>query len=483
MSSVRISDLDAILKEFYLGPIIESLNNQLEMVQMFTKSTLDWQGRQVVIPVHVSRNTGTGYRAELGQLPTAGAQGYVNLNVTAKFLYGRFSLTGPAISTAKTTANSFATYVLSEMDGLVTDTKLKANQAMFTGGGCVGFLHETHAAQTIGGGATATADVEYSFTGNKEIISELLAMQSTAGTRATPATHAAKLNIDLIRLDTYTSVVALSGAPPTAAQAVVCDASGDAAHLTIRVLGVPTDSYQLQTTGNFATMVKVKGWGEMLLAGANTFTPYDALGVGDATAGLVKQRVDSENDGIYSNLGNITHFGVDRSQTANASLRSTVQAISVGARLHANQALNFGRMQSILDEIMVLGGDDPDCIYVHPGIRQKYADLLVFNAPGSIKKGAIGDVGTGDPGFSGYAFNGIPLKMSRHCGKGLMIFLKTKTWTIAELQSFGMADLDGNVLSRLSNQDAYEGFVRWYYNLVCKEPNRNAILCGIAFPA
>ena len=59
---VTISDLDAILKEFYLGPIIESLNNQLEMVQMFQKSTLDWQGRQVVIPVHVSRNDGTGYR-------------------------------------------------------------------------------------------------------------------------------------------------------------------------------------------------------------------------------------------------------------------------------------------------------------------------------------------------------------------------------------------------------------------------------------
>ena len=472
--SVRIQDLDAILKEFYLGPIIESLNNQLEMVQMFTKSTLDWQGRQVVIPVHVSRNTGTGYRAELGQLPTAGAQGYVNLNVTAKFLYGRFSLTGPAISTAKTTANSFATYVQSEMDGLVTDTKLKANQAMFTGGGCVGFLHETHA--TVGPGTTA--DVTYSFTGNKEIVSELLAMQSTAGTRAAPATHEAKLSIDLIRLDTY----ALVNANPGAADAVVCDASGTAAQLNIRTLGAGAQ-YTLATTGNFATMVKVTGWGEMLIAGPNTFTAYDALGVGDASAGLVKQRVDSENDGIYGNLGNVSHFGVDRSQTANASLRSTVQAISVGAHAHGNQALNFGRMQSILDEIMVLGGDDPDCIYVHPGIRQKYADLLVFNQPGSIKKAATGDTGTGDPGFSGYAFNGIPLKMSRHCGKGLMIFLKTKTWTIAELQSFGMADLDGNVLSRLSNQDAYEGFVRWYYNLVCKEPNRNAILCGIAFPA
>ena len=35
MASVQISDLEAILKEFYLGPIIEALNNQLEMVELF----------------------------------------------------------------------------------------------------------------------------------------------------------------------------------------------------------------------------------------------------------------------------------------------------------------------------------------------------------------------------------------------------------------------------------------------------------------
>lgn len=473
MAAVRIEDLDAILKEFYLGPIIESLNNQLEMVQMFTKATLDWQGRQVVIPVHVSRNEGTGFRAELGTLPEAGKQGYVNLNVKAKYLYGRFSLTGPAIATAKTTANSFATYVQSEMDGLVTDTKLKANQAMFTGAGCVGFLHETDAAPRNAG----AGDDTYAFTGNKDVVAELLALQQVDPARV--GTHVGKLQIDLIRLDTYASVITAAGG---ANDAVVCDASGTSAELVIRAVGA--DTYQLQTTGNFATMVQVKGWGEMLIAGPNTFTKFDVL-TGVNGGGLVKQRVDNENDGIYGNLGKVDHFAVNRGLTANASLRSTVQAIATGPVAGAgtpNQALNFGRMQSILDEIMVLGGDDPDCIYVHPGMRQKYADLLVFNQPGSIKKAATGDTGTGDPGFSGYAFNGIPLKMSRHCGKGLMIFLKTSTWTIAELQSFGMADLDGNVLSRLSNQDAYEGFVRWYYNLVCKEPNRNAILCGIAFP-
>ena len=472
MASVNIADLDAILKEFYLGPIIESLNNQLEMVQLFTKATLDWQGRQVVIPVHVTRNTGTGYRPEAGTLPDATAQGYVNLNVTAKFLYGRFSLTGPAIATAKTTANSFATYVQSEMDGLVTDTKLKANQAMFTGAGCVGFIHE-RTAGAIANGAPAL----YSFTGNKDVLSELQAMQVVPLPRA--LTHEAKLMIDIIRLDTYTTVV-LPDPLVLPADAVTIDATvGDAATVSIESFGAAT--YNTSTlTSTFPAMIQVTGWGEMQIAG-RSFLPYNVL---SATEGLVAQRVNNESLGVYANIGLQSHFSVDRNVTANASLRSTVQAISVAAAgvVHPNQQLAFGRMQSILDEIMVLGGDDPDCIYIHPGLRQKYADLLTFTAPGQMTKDAQGKPGTGDPGFSGYAFNGIPVKMSRHCGKGLMIFLKTKTWTVAELQSFGMADLDGNVLSRISNQDAWEGFVRWYYNLVCKEPNRNAVLCGISFP-
>lgn len=465
--SVSISDLDAILKEFYLGPIIESLNNQLEMVQLFTKSTLDWQGRQVVIPVHVTRNDGTGYRAESKDLPDAGKQGYVNMNVTAKYLYGRFSLTGPAISTAKTTANSFATYVQSEMDGVVTDTKIKANQAMFTGGGHVGFTHNT-------GTVAAGASQVLAFTGDKARLKALQQLDTAFGATS-------RVKLEVIRLDDYTSAVTGT---------VLCDPVGStnaASDDLIEVECLAASSLALTMTGNFAAMISVVSSGKL------------AGGVYTADAAkVVENLVAAEQNGIYGNLGTQVHFTVRRGGGAalnpavadQPSMRSTVQSIANGAfgagatvTAHPNQALAFGRMQSILDEIMLLGGDDPDCIYVHPGIRQKYADLLVFNAPGSIKKAATGDVGTGDPGFSGYAFNGIPLKMSRHCGKGIMAFLKTKTWTITELESFGMADLDGSVLSRLSNRDEFEGFVRWYYNLVCKEPNRNAILVGIAFPA
>ena len=91
----------------------------------------------------------------------------------------------------------------------------------------------------------------------------------------------------------------------------------------------------------------------------------------------------------------------------------------------------------------------------------------------------------GDAGFDmgSLSFNGIPLKVSRHCGKGLVIFLHTKSWSLVQIEDPNLADLDGNVLSRVTGSDSYEAYVRYYYNLVCKMPNRNAILVGLNFPA
>jgi len=61
----------------------------------------------------------------------------------------------------------------------------------------------------------------------------------------------------------------------------------------------------------------------------------------------------------------------------------------------------------------------------------------------------------------------------------MILFLDTKTWKILELQAGQFADLDGAVLSRVLAKDSWEGFYRWYWNIVCGQPNRNAILCGV----
>mgnify|MGYP003647131739 CR=1 FL=1 len=43
--AASITTLDAILKEFYLGPIEEQLNNETMVIDLFEKATVDWQGK------------------------------------------------------------------------------------------------------------------------------------------------------------------------------------------------------------------------------------------------------------------------------------------------------------------------------------------------------------------------------------------------------------------------------------------------------
>ena len=98
--------LQNILKEFYIGPVQDQLNNEMMVLELMEKTTVDWNGRVAIIPVHTARNTGVQYLDEAGtaggvtQLPTAGSQGYLRLQVNARFQYGTFQITGPATAAA-----------------------------------------------------------------------------------------------------------------------------------------------------------------------------------------------------------------------------------------------------------------------------------------------------------------------------------------------------------------------------------------------
>jgi len=144
--SASIASLTAILKEFYLGPIAEQLNQEILVYELFDKASVDWSGRRVVIPVHVARNTGVAFVADDGTLPTAGQQDFERLEIDAKFLYGRFAITGPAIASAKSGPNAFISYVDAEMNKLVEDVKTAANQRAIFGGRVLGYIMDTIAA-------------------------------------------------------------------------------------------------------------------------------------------------------------------------------------------------------------------------------------------------------------------------------------------------------------------------------------------------
>ena len=62
--AASLASFASILKEFYLGPIQDQLNEETLVCEMFEKASVDWNGRQVIIPAHVSRNANVGWTAE-----------------------------------------------------------------------------------------------------------------------------------------------------------------------------------------------------------------------------------------------------------------------------------------------------------------------------------------------------------------------------------------------------------------------------------
>ena len=418
--AASLTTLSAVMKQFYLGPLQDQLNNEIMAFDLFQKTKVDWVGKEAIIPVRTARNNSPAFSATAA-LPTAGQQTYASLTVAAKYLYGRMEIDGPAIAQAKASVGAFINGLQVELDGAMETVKNACDQALFTGAGAVGFLNEREA---------FGANTNIEFSGNIDLI---------------PEGAGAKVAGTLVRLDTYKSIAVTMYRDAGAKQHIKFDAG--------------VDTRDIDGAGTAPV-----GTAHCVIIGAKT----------------------AESMGIYGNLGEKTHFGVDRSVGADVVLQSIIRAANL-AGTGDRVDLSTGRMQAMIDDIATESGSTPDCMLAHYVFRQQYVGQLSFvsAAGGSASTSRTKSVDNGDAGFDmgQLAFNGIPLKVSRHCGKGLLIFLHTRSWALVQIEDPNLADLDGNVLSRVSNSDSYEAYVRYYYNLVCKQPNRNAILVGLNFPA
>lgn len=445
--------LAAILKEFYLGPVQEQLNNEVMVLELMQKTTVDWNGKVAIIPVHLDRNSGVGYRAEGGTLPTAGQQGFNRLQITSAYLYGRFQVTGPAMASAgKGGPNSFIGWMDAEMKKLVTDVKNEADRSMVSGGRVLGFINE-HENKTNAAGA-----MTYEFFGDLE---KLQTLSNIAANLAAPV----DLRIEFIRMDTYATIATWGGA----------GAFGD-----LQSAGTPFDLANRTFTMR-----------------ANAVNDLDLTGLPDGVAVAVRMPdtqgnapadvaieavIGTQPTGIFGNIAEPTHFTVDRTTATNTATALQSTAITMAtAGNHDRADIGLTRIQSVMDTVLNTSGTEPNIILMNPLQRQKYAALfqLTAGASNAVQNVSGEKSGAFNGGFSGLSYGNMPLKTSRHVANGGLIFLKTDTWKLLELQPHGFADVDGDVLLRVQNQDSYEGYYRWYYNTVCVQPNRNAILAGL----
>jgi hypothetical protein len=132
MSNVfqNISYGAAELKNFYQGPMIDILNENLKVLKLCEKVTDGWNGLQVVRPIRVSRNQGIGATTDGGNLPNIGRQTTVQAQISAKYNYLRAGVSGPMMAASSSDVGSFVRSAAYEMKMGFMDLKNDINRQL-----------------------------------------------------------------------------------------------------------------------------------------------------------------------------------------------------------------------------------------------------------------------------------------------------------------------------------------------------------------
>lgn len=148
-----LTTIDAILKEVYEKQIQDQLQNDVVALKRIEKTsdgvTETSGGKYVDFPIRVRRNHGIGYRAEGGQLPAAGQQGYAEVHVPLRYGYGRFRLTGQAMKMSDTNEKAFARTLQEEQTGLKDDLVKDSARVIYgDGSGLLTMINDTATSAT-----------------------------------------------------------------------------------------------------------------------------------------------------------------------------------------------------------------------------------------------------------------------------------------------------------------------------------------------
>jgi hypothetical protein len=154
MAGANLGTLSTILKEYYLGPVAEQLNNEVLLLSRLEAKSEDLVGKRAYVPLHWGRSSGVGARSEAAALPAAGNQQYEKAVYDLKYLYGRVEVTGPSMAKTKNEAGAFLQALKAELDGVRNDLKKDlARQVYGAGNGQI-------AVGTAGSTTTLTVPVE-----------------------------------------------------------------------------------------------------------------------------------------------------------------------------------------------------------------------------------------------------------------------------------------------------------------------------------
>ena len=414
--------LAAILKQDYtINFITEELNQNVAAAEYFDSQDLDVVGDVAVMPLHTGRNNSVNNAAEGEPLATPGNQKYERLLVRPKYLYGTAQITGPVLEKAKTNRGAFEVQFKGEMDRLVTDMKKRKSQLVFNGGQYIGFVWQkqnSNAFQYSG----RVDETEDPFYGVKTGVYNGVSQQ-----------------VQFYRLDTYATV----GAPT-------------------QVTSITSDTLTLAANVNTSSVP----------TGVAIAVRHLGVNAGGKSLAL-------EQTGFVGNMAQVDHFGIDRSDPANAIMRGVVKLQDPA--VPSATALTFDPIVGLQARIMQNGGGKLDAMWISP-LQLASFQLLLSNVQSgttTIRRDLSKAPGKVDPGDTAFAYANVVFKESDVAPQGTIFGFGKDTWTRAKLGTPHWVDQSGSPMIKVAGADAYTATWADYFETVCRAPRMSGCITAI----
>ena len=433
MAGGTLTTVDAILKEYYLGPVQEQLNNEVLLLSRIEARSEDLVGKAAFVPLHTGRSSGIGAVGEDAALPAAGNQTYARAEYDLKYLYGRIRVTGPSMAKTKSDAGAFLQTLKGEMDGVRADlTKDLARQVYGTGDGVIGT-----------GVPDATTATSHTIT--LDDWEPLKKGQLYVGQAIN--LFVASTGVAAAQTDFVISAVSLVAAATSTLTVTSTSVALTAVSYAITRNGTVTEGKNRFNKNSRSNEI------DGLRRVVNSFTPTSASAA-DGTLGTTAK------SGSLGKIDAYTSTYWDNGRLFGAT-PGTAEALTI---MRVQQGINTARQQGAM----------PTAIITSLGVQREFYRLLQANqqfvAPGSTDYAS---------GFSTLTYNGMPVIADLDAPYGKMYILDESTIKVFSDQDWHFLDGDGQTLRQVTGYDAYEAVMVRYMNLGATNRAKNVVINDI----
>lgn len=448
MAGANLTTLSNILKEYYMGPVVEQLNKEVLLLSRLESRSEDLVGKRAYVPLQAARTGGIGARSENADLPAAGNYTYEKAVYDLKYLYGKASVTGPSMAKTKSEAGAFLQVLKAELDGLRLDLRKDLARQVY-GDGSGDIAGVASIADSSGSPATQVVTLDVS---------------SSAGYIKGDGREA--INKGQLYVGMVVDVLNGSGAIVT---------NGGGRTITAVDASVPSITLDVATAGDIdhtgseaAWTIVRSGVTKKTAAESNTYSLSDEI---DGLRRIVGGTDTTGTVSVTAALGGITPTG---SNSWWAPQTATLDDTTANAS--GTYDLAFDDIQKILNKVRTAGGTPTAMITslgVHREFYNLFTNMITYNDPD--QRGL--DYGAG---FRTLTYNGMPVVADIDAPYGHLYVIDESTLKVFSDQDFHFLDADGQTLRQSGDKDAFEAVMVRYMNMGATRRNNQAVIANIA---